>query len=91
MYLALNKTLEKFKLKSIKQERLQEFVDEGMLKLSKNVLKFSGANLNLLDDFFLMYREEYSENLYYLTTLMPGECQSFYNLEAMAVKLKFKI
>ncbi len=72
MCIAMNKTLEQFKLKSITEEKLQEFVGEGMLKLSENVLKFSGANLNLIDDFFLMYRKEYSENPYYLTTLMPG-------------------
>ena len=72
MCIAMNKTLEQFKLKSITEEKLQEFVGEGMLKLSENVLKFSGANLNLINDFFLMYRKEYSENPYYLTTLMPG-------------------
>ena len=72
MCIAMNKTLEHFKLKSITEEELQEFVGEGMLKLSENVLKFSGANLNLIDDFFLIYRKEYSENPYYLTTLMPG-------------------
>ncbi len=72
MCIAMNKTLEQFKLKSITEEKLQEFVGEGMLKLSENVLKFLGANLNLIDDFFLSYRKEYSENPYYLTTLMPG-------------------
>ena len=60
-------------------------------KASEPIWEFSRANLNLLDDFFLMFREEYSENLYYLTNLMPGGCQSFYNSEAMAVKLKFEI
>ena len=72
MYIAMNKTLEHFKLKSISEEKLQEFVGEGMLKLTENVLKFSGANLNLIDDFFLRYRKEYSENPCNLTTLMPG-------------------
>ena len=72
MCIAMNKTLEHFKLKSISEEKLQEFVGEGMLKLSENVLKFSEANLNLIDDFFTMYRKAYSENPYHLTTLMPG-------------------
>ena len=72
MCIAMNKTLEQFKLKSITEEKLQEFVGEGMLKLSETVLKFSGANLNLIDDFFSMYRKEYSEKPYDLTTLMPG-------------------
>ena len=72
MSIAMNKTLVHFKLKTISEEKLQEFVGEGMLKLSENVLKFSGADLNLIDDFFLMYRKEYSENPYNLTTLMPG-------------------
>ncbi len=72
MCIAMNKTLERFKLKSISEEKLEEFVGEGMLKLSENVLKFSGANLNLIDDFFLMYRKEYSKKPYDLTTLMPG-------------------
>ena len=56
MCIAMNKTLEQFKLNSITEEKLQEFVGEGMLKLSENVLKFSGANLNLIDEFFSMYR-----------------------------------
>ncbi len=72
MCIAMNKTLQHFKLKSISEEKLQEFVGEGMLKLSENVLKFAGANLNLIDDFFSMYRKEYSEKPYDLTTLMPG-------------------
>ena len=46
MCIAMNKTLEHYKLKSISEKKLQEFVVEGMLKLSENVLKFSGANLN---------------------------------------------
>ena len=72
MRIAINKTLEHFKLRTISEEKLQEFVGEGMLKLSENVLKFLGADLDLIDDFFLMYRKEYSENPYNLTTLMPG-------------------
>ena len=69
MCIAMNKTLAQFKLKSITEEKLQEFVGEGMLKLSENVLKFSGANLNLIQDFFLTYRKEYSENPYYLSLI----------------------
>ncbi len=72
MCVAMNKTLKHFKLKAISEEKLQEFVGEGMLKLSETVLKFSGANLNLIDEFFSMYRKEYSEKPYDLTTLMPG-------------------
>ena len=72
MCVAMNKTLEHFKLRNISEERLQEFVGEGMLKLSENVLKFLEADLNLIDDFFLMYRKEYFEKPYDLTTLMPG-------------------
>ena len=72
MCIAMNKTLKHFKLKTITEEKLQEFVGEGMLKLSENVLKFFGADLNLINDFFLMYRKEYSENPCDLTTLMPG-------------------
>ena len=72
MCVAMNKTLEHFELRTISEEKLQEFVGEGMLKLSENVLKFLGADLNLIDNFFLMYRKEYSEKPYDLTTLMPG-------------------
>ena len=72
MCIAMNKTLEHFSLRTISEEKLEEFVGEGMLKLSENVLKFSGADLNLIDDFFLMYKKEYSENPYDRTTLMPG-------------------
>ena len=32
MCIAMNKTLEHFKLKSISEKKLQEFVGEGMLK-----------------------------------------------------------
>ena len=72
MCVAMNKTLEYFKLRAISEEKLQEFVGEGMLKLSENVLKFLEADLNLIDNFFSMYRKEYSEKPYDLTTLMPG-------------------
>ena len=72
MSIAMNKTLKHFKLRTLSEEKLQEFVGEGMLKLSENVLKFSGADLDLIDNFFSMYRKEYSENPYNLTTLMPG-------------------
>ena len=72
MRVAMNKTLEHFKLRTISEEKLREFVGEGMLKLSENVLKFLGADLNLIDDFFSIYRKEYSQKPYDLTTLMPG-------------------
>ncbi len=72
MCIAMNKTLGHFKLRPISEEKLQEFVGEGMMKLSENVLKFSGANLDLIDNFFSMYRKEYSEKPYDQTTLMPG-------------------
>ena len=72
MCVAMNKTLEYFELREISEEKLQEFVGEGMLKLSENVLKSLGADLNLIDNFFSMYRKEYFEKPYDLTTLMPG-------------------
>ena len=72
MCVAMNKTLKYFNLKTISEEKLREFVGEGMLKLSENVLRYSGGDLNLIDDFFYMYRNEYSKNPYNLTTLMPG-------------------
>ena len=72
MCIAMNKTLKYFNLKTISEEKLQEFVGEGMLKLSENVLRYSGGDLKSIDDFFLIYRKEYSENPYNLTTLMPG-------------------
>ena len=51
-------------------ESVAEYKTEKLLTVS--VLKFSGANLNLIDEFFLMYRKEYSKKPYDLTTLMPG-------------------
>ena len=90
MCIAMNKTLEQFKLKSITEEKLQEFVGEGMLKLSENVLKFSGANLNLIDDFFLIYRKKYSENPCYLTTLMPGVKDILNYLLDKNIRLKYQ-
>ena len=72
MSIAINKTLKHFKLRSISESKIKNFVGEGMLKLSENVLKFSGGDMNLLNDFFLMYRKNYSEEPYKYTTLMPG-------------------
>lgn len=72
MYIAMNKTLKYFKLRSISQSKLRDFVGDGMLKLSEKVINFSGGNQNILNEFFSVYRKNYSDNPYEKTTLMPG-------------------
>ncbi len=72
MYIAMNKTLKYFKLRSISQSKLQDFVGDGMLKLSEKVINFAGGNQKILNDFFSVYRKNYSDNPYEKTTLMPG-------------------
>jgi len=42
MHHAINKTLTKYSLKNISEEKLQTFVGEGMLSLSKKVVDFFG-------------------------------------------------
>ena len=72
MHHAINKTLTKYSLKNISEEKLQTFVGEGMLTLSKKVVDFCGGDKNLYEVIFNSYRENYSEQPYRYSTLMPG-------------------
>ncbi len=72
MHLAVSKTLAEFNLKKISQSKLQDFVGDGMLKLSERVLEFCGGNNLLTDNFYETYRKNYSEIPYKYSTLMPG-------------------
>ena len=42
MHHAISKTLSKYNLKNISEDKLQTFVGEGMLSLSKKVVDFPG-------------------------------------------------
>ena len=72
MHHAINKTLTKYNLKNISEEKLQTFVGEGMLSLSKRVVDFCGGDKGLYEVIFNSYRENYSEQPYRYSTLMPG-------------------
>ena len=72
MHHAINKTLTKYSLKNISEEKLQTFVGEGMLSLSKKVVDFCGGDKGLYEVIFNSYRQNYSEQPYKYSTLMPG-------------------
>ena len=72
MHYAINKTLTKYNLKNISEQKLQTFVGEGMLSLSKKVVDFCGGDESLYEIIFNSYRQNYSEQPYKFSTLMPG-------------------
>ena len=72
MHYAINKTLTEYKLKNISEEKLQTFVGEGMLSLTKKVVDFCGGDESLYEVIFNSYRQNYSEQPYKYSTLMPG-------------------
>tara|TARA_B100000900_G_C20344469_1_gene619614 strand:+ start:33 stop:695 length:663 start_codon:yes stop_codon:yes gene_type:complete len=72
MHHAINKALAKYNLKNISEEKLQTFVGEGMLSLSKKVVDFCGGDESLYEIFFNTYRQYYSDQPYKYSTLMPG-------------------
>ena len=72
MHHAINKTLSKYNLKNISEDKLQTFVGEGMLSLSKRVVDFCGGDESLYEVFFNNYRQYYSDQPYNYSTLMPG-------------------
>jgi phosphoglycolate phosphatase len=72
MHHAINKTLTKYNLKNISEKKLQTFVGEGMLTLSKKVVDFCGGDKGLYEEIFNSYRQNYSEQPYKYSTLMPG-------------------
>ena len=72
MHHAINKTLTKYNLKNISEQKLQTFVGEGMLSLSKKVVDFCGGDESLYEIIFNSYRQNYSEQPYKFSTLMPG-------------------
>ena len=82
MHNAINKTLTEYSLEKISEEKLQTFVGEGMLSLSKRVVDYCGGNKNLYETVFNSYRQNYSEEPFKYSTLMPGVMNAldyFYN------------
>ena len=82
MHNAINKTLTKYSLENISEERLKTFVGEGMLSLSKKVVDYCGGNEDLYETVFNSYIQNYSEEPYKYSTLMPGVMNAldyFYN------------
>ena len=72
MHNAINKTLTQYKLANISEQKLQTFVGEGMLSLSKKVVDYCGGNEELYETVFNSYRQNYSIEPYKYSTLMPG-------------------
>ena len=72
MHNAINKTLTQYNLENISEQKLQTFVGEGMLSLSKKVVDYCGGNEGLYETVFNSYRKNYSEQPYKYSTLMPG-------------------
>jgi phosphoglycolate phosphatase len=82
MHNAINKTLTEYSLENISEEKLQTFVGEGMLSLSKKVVDYCGGNADLYKTVFNSYRQNYSEEPYKYSTVMPGVMNTlnyFYN------------
>ena len=67
MHHAINKTLTKYSLKNISEEKLQTFVGQGMLSSSKKVVDFCGGDKGLYEVIFNSYRQNYSEQPYQST------------------------
>jgi len=72
MHNAINKTLKKYNLNPISEIKLQTFVGEGMLSLSKRVVDFCGGDKHLYGFFYEDYRQNYSEEPYKYSSLMSG-------------------
>ena len=72
MHNAINKTLTQYNLENISEQKLQTFVGEGMLSLSKKVVDYCGGNEELYETIFNSYRQNYSEEPFKYSTLMPG-------------------
>ena len=82
MHNAINKTLTQYNLENISEQKLQTFVGEGMLSLSKKVVDYCGVNEKLYETVFNSYRQNYSEEPFKYSTLMPGVMNAlnyFYN------------
>ena len=82
MHNAINKTLTQYNLENISEQKLQTFVGEGMLSLSKKVVDYCGGNQELYETVFNSYRQNYSEEPYKYSTVMPGVMNAlnyFYN------------
>ena len=82
MHNAINKTLVQYNLENISEQKLQTFVGEGMLSLSKKVVDYCGGSQELYETVFKSYRQNYSEEPYKYSTLMPGVMNAlnyFYN------------
>ncbi|MDA0763225.1 MAG: HAD-IA family hydrolase [Proteobacteria bacterium] len=72
MHIAINKTLNEYHLQNISEKKLQTFVGEGMLSLSKKVVDFCGGDNKLYDKIYNSYRKNYADQPYKLSSLMPG-------------------
>ena len=82
MHNAINKTLTQYNLANISEQKLQTFVGEGMLSLSKKVVDYCGGSEDLYETVFKSYRQNYSEEPYKYSSLMPGVMNAlnyFYN------------
>ena len=64
MHNAINKTLTEYNLVNISKEKLQTFVGEGMLSLSKKVVDFCGGNEKLYEPIFNSYRQYSKKEIY---------------------------
>ena len=82
MHNAINKTLTQYNLANISEQKLQTFVGQGMLSLSKKVVDYCGGHEELYENVFKSYRQNYSDEPYKYSTLMPGVMKAlnyFYN------------
>ena len=62
MYLAIQKTLNHYKLGSISPDKLKTFVGKGMLNLAENVVIFCGGETKIIPEFYKTYKQHYAQN-----------------------------
>lgn len=72
MHYAIVKTLSKYNLNPISETKLQTFVGQGMLSLSKRVVDYCGGDESLYELVYKDYRQNYSEQPYKYSSLMAG-------------------
>ena len=82
MYLAIQKTLNHYKLGSISPDKLKTFVGKGMLNLAENVVIFCGGETKIIPEFYKIYKQHYAQNPFKKSKFMPNAIKTldyFYN------------
>lgn len=77
----VNKTLEKFGIEEIEEDKIIEFIGNGAKKLLERVLIYRGVDLGSLDTIFSKMQKEYIEAGTYLTEVYPEVIETLIELK----------